>query len=244
MYRIDALGAPSGDGTLDDPNFRGMHAVYQVEEIDGEPRYTLRPGGRLAGPDDKVVSVWHRWAPPGEPAGELLFASQYNDDGGLGWNARLYLRGFEPGVYFVEVSGVSSGGTYQLTMTEVEDDDPGIRSLTVGGSVSGELDFARDEDVSQVELAAGTEYEVRLKATGWHNTSFERPELAQVLDVTDSGDPTEVTCETDHRRESCVFTASESGAYRITVHGVVHGSTSGRHFAVGPYELTVTVTAR
>ena len=124
-------------------------------------------------------------------------------------------------MYFVEVSGVSSGGTYQLTMTEVEDDDPGIRSLTVGGSVSGELDFARDEDVSQVELAAGTEYEVRLKATGWHNTSFERPELAQVLDVTDSGDPTEVTCETDHRRESCVFTASESGAYRITVHGVV-----------------------
>ena len=37
------------------------------------------------------------------------------------------------------------------------------------------------------------------------------------MDVTDSGDPTEVTCETDHRRESCVFTASESGAYRITV---------------------------
>ena len=120
------------------------------------------------------MSVWRRWAPPGEPAGELLFASQYNDDGGLGLNAPLYLRGFEPGVYFVGVSGVGGRGTYQLTMTEVEDDDPGIRSLAVGGSVGGELDFPRDEDVFQVELAADTEYDVRLRPTssGWDKTSL------------------------------------------------------------------------
>ena len=35
MYRIDALGAPSGDGTLADPYLRGLHAVYRGERNSG-----------------------------------------------------------------------------------------------------------------------------------------------------------------------------------------------------------------
>ena len=73
---------------------------------------------------------------------------------------------------------------------------------------------------------------------------YERPELARVLDVTDSANPTEVTCGgysnrySAFRRESCVFTASEGGAYRITVHGNI--SRSRQDYSTGPYELTVT----
>ena len=68
--------------------------------------------------------------------------------------------------------------------------------------------------------------------------------IAQVSDVTDSANPTEVTCGgysnrySAFRRESCVFTASESGAYRITVHGNI--SSSRQDYSTGPYKLTVT----
>ncbi len=216
-----------------------MYAVYRGGE-------EFRPGGRLTGDKDKVVSVWRWWAPPGEPAGELVFGSYYNDDGGLGLNARLYLRGFEPGAYFVAVSGVSSRGTYQLTMTEVEDDDPGIRSLAPGGTVGGELDFPEDEDVFEVQLSADTEYEVRLEPTGsgWDRQGDEWPQIAEVTDVTDGANPTEVTCggysdqNSAVKRVNCVFTASEGGAYRITVRGSI--TSSRQDYSTGPYKLTVT----
>ena len=236
MYRIDALGAPSGDGTLADPYLRGMYAVYRGEEY--------RDVAELVHHNDKVVSVWHRWAPPpGDPGEELVRRSQYNDDGGLGWNARLYLRGFAEGEYFVEVTGVDSGGTYQLTITEVEDDDPDIRSLALGVPAGGELDFPKDGDVFEVTLTANTEYEVRVgpspTGSGWDDTRNEWPRIAGVTDVTDADNPTEVTCESDRREQRCTFTASEAGAYRITVSGHVNSGSKRTH-AVGPYELTVT----
>ena len=237
-YRIDALGADSGGGTLADPYLRGMYAVYRGE--------VFQSGGRLNHYKDKVVSVWRRWAPPGEPAGELLFDSQYNDDGGLGKNARLYLRGFEEGVYFVEVTGVSSRGTYQLTMTEVEDDDPGMRSLALGVPADGELDFPEDGDVFEVQLSADTEYEVRIEPTGsgWDRQGVEWPRIAEVTDVTDAANPTEVTCggysdeNSEVKRQSCVFTATEGGAHRITVRGSI--ASSRQDYSTGPYKLTVT----
>ena len=239
-YRIDALGDPSGDGTLADPYLRGMYAVYRGDE------YQSR--GRLNHNKDKVVSVWRQWAPPGEDVGERLFRSQYNDDGGLGKNARLYLRGFEEGEYFVAVLGVSSRGTYQLTMTEVEDDDPGMRSLALGVPANGELDFPEDEDVFEVQLSADTEYEVRLEPTGsgWDRQGVEWPRIAE---VTGAANPTEVTCggysdqNSAVKRQSCVFTASEGGAHRITVGGSI--TSSRQDYSTGPYKLTVTaVTAR
>ena len=55
--------------------------------------------------------------------------SSYNDDGGEGLNARMYIRGFPAGTHFIEVTTVphqadpaDEVGSYTLTLTELEDD--------------------------------------------------------------------------------------------------------------------------
>ena len=132
-YRFDLKGSRTNDGTLSDPYLRGIH----------------------------------------DAAGERI-ANTTNNDGGEGRNSRVYFTPDEDATYYVAAGGYSDfAGTYTLSATEVDVFSEGATDLPantstpgrvlVGGSATGTIGRAGDEDWFAVELEAGKTYQVDLQ---------------------------------------------------------------------------------
>ena len=117
-YRIDLEGTVTNVGTLDDPY---LHGIYNSQR--------------------------------------KLIGDTTDDDGGVLWNSRVNFSATEGGIYYVSAGGDESGtntyrlsltGTYRLSVREREGaqtagtDTSG--TVSVDGSVMGEIDFGGDRD--------------------------------------------------------------------------------------------------
>ena len=118
-----------------------------------------------------------------------LIADTDDDDGGIGYNARVTFTAPETATYYVEAGAKThySGwptGTYSLTMAAFEDDYSADTATTanvaVGGSSTGELQYNGDRDWFAVALQAGEVYRIDVKgdtASDYggtlHNPSFK-----------------------------------------------------------------------
>ena len=115
--------------------------------------------------------------------GRLL---DFDNNGGLGTDAKLYFVPQETGTYFVEVSSNNNRGmgTFELSIIQRNlppDDVPNDLStqvsLTPGDTFNGNLLTKNDEDWFAIDLNAGEHYVFRAKASASGNGSLEDPML-------------------------------------------------------------------
>ena len=216
-YRIDALARSSGNGTLHDPWLLGMFAVF-------DHGGSMDDDGLMDSPYDRMGSVWYDF-----DDGEHHPGSVYtDDDGGLDYDSRLFVRHFPAGVYYFMVMGVGgSSGTYTVTFNEVEDDQKDLKTpptITIGPewypSGYGSLDFPGDADVFDVALEAGKTYSFVAERTGWWNQDRAGyPYVTQIQEDPDEDPPGAVRILTSdpYRGRPATYTPDTGGTYRITV---------------------------
>ena len=101
-----------------------------------------------------------------DSAGNLIPGTAVNH-GGLEWNSRLAFAPSEDGTYYVAAGAAGSRtGTYKLTVTS-DTHAAGTNTtgqVSVGGSVSGDIDWIWDRDWFAVTLQADIFYRIDLKA--------------------------------------------------------------------------------
>lgn len=163
-----------------------------------------------------------------------------DDDSGTGLNARLTYRVPSSGTYYVDVQGVENTlGTYRLSAAAVAADDVGdgpstTARVVVGGSFSGGIDFAGDEDWVAVSLSAGQSYAFRLDGVTLSDPLLGLFSSAGVLlDIDDdSGGSTNSLIQFVPTATGTYFLAaagygSATGSYRLSVSGAVNDDFAG-----------------
>ena len=98
------------------------------------------------------------------------FRGTANNDGGTGYNSRLYFDPPTTGTYYIAAGAKNkSTGTYRLSVTEADDDfsanNQTTGTLDVGGSATGEIDRPYDRDWFAVDLVAGNSYRIDLEGS-------------------------------------------------------------------------------
>ena len=108
-------------------------------------------------------------------SGTLLLSA---NDGGLGWNSRIFYTPTTSGTYYLdaEESGSNASGTYRVVVNE----SPIVGALVLGTPQTGAIDFGGDADLYSVTLTAGVSY-----AFAVSGTTLADPYL-EVLDNTGS----------------------------------------------------------
>ena len=163
-------------------------------------------------------------------------AGTANDDGGQGRNSEVVYQATESGTHYIAASGWRfSMGTYKLSVIEIADDytaDTGTTgAVTVGGSVTGDLDYDGDRDWFAVELEAGTIYSIKLEGSPTDQGTLDDPYLRGIYD--ENGDLIAATTDDDSGEgdnSEVVYQATESGTYYIA---------AGAYRSTGTYKLSV-----
>ena len=181
-YRIDLMGASTGDGTLDDPRLIGVRdAGGALMSLHGShSRLLITPLG------DATYYV--------VAAG----ASYYTVVGGIG------KRSHSLGTYTLSVTDV--------TKSAADDFAAGTGTsgtVEVGGSATGEIGSSGDRDWFAVDLVAGKTYRIDLEGTATGAGSLNDPYLPGVYDA--DGNLIGVTTDNDNgagRNSRVYFTAA------------------------------------
>ena len=184
IYRIDALGASTGDGDLYRPT--PGRRLRRLPTLCG-PYTRSRPTGSSTTPTTKCTPSG-TISPPATTRSPPQRLLSYNDDGGEGLNARMYIRGFPAGTHYIEVTTVphQDGPRRRNRLLHphpdgTEDDSSSDRTVTVGTTTSGEIEYPGDTDTFVVSLDAGTEYSVQQILTGyWSGSHLINPAVENI----------------------------------------------------------------
>ena len=141
-------------------------------------RFNLRgvdgSGGTLA--DPVIDSIRN--------ASGVVQSGTYDDDGGTGFDSQVDFTPTSTGYYYLVARSVGNSGigTYTVALSETSVDDYTASTtttgrITVGGSVTGSVETAGDEDWFAVSLTAGTSYTVRLQGQGANAGTLYDPAL-------------------------------------------------------------------
>ena len=165
------------------------------------------------------------------------------DSRGTGNNSRVYFTALNEGTYYVAAGADGYlRGTYRLSVTDVTgvilDDIAGgtgtEATVVVGGSETGEINYAEDRDWFRVTLQAGNTYRIDLKGRDTGAGTLWDPYLRGVHD--EHGVLIAGTTNNNRIRSApdsqLYFTAEESG-----IHYVAAGAYFGGQ---GTYRLSVT----
>ena len=171
-----------------------------------------------------------------------LIAGTTDNDSGTRRNSEVMFVADDAGTYYISAGAFESGfgrhaGTYRLSVTEVPDDflqDTGTTgTVAVGGSATGEIEFAGDRDWFAVELEAGTTYRIDLEGSDTSRGTLRDPYLRGIHDA--DGTLISDTINDDSgsgRNSEVVFVADDAGTYYISAGGY------GRN--TGTYRLSVS----
>ena len=161
-----------------------------------------------------------------------------DNNSGVGLNSRLFYTPDAGGVYYIPAAGRASSdaGTYTLSVVEYVDDfsaavDTG-GAVEVGGTLTGEIGVAGDEDWIRVILEAGKTYRVDLKGAATDAGALSDPLLRSIYDA--DGNRISGTSDDDSGPGSSsrlAFTPDDAGTYYI--------SAAGRGLYPGAYTLSV-----
>ena len=165
------------------------------------------------------------------------------DSRGTGNNSRVYFTALKEGTYYVAAGADGYlRGTYRLSVTDVTgvilDDIAGgtgtEATVVVGGSETGEINYAEDRDWFRVTLQAGNTYRIDLKGSQTGAGTLYDPYLRGVHD--EHGVLIDGTTNNNRIRSApdsqLYFTAEESG-----IHYVAAGADG---YLRGTYRLSVT----
>ena len=259
-YMVEMKGCATGDGTLSDPWISGINGWFMVNgQSRWEPAWydaSGRTSEAVTFPGGTQYQVHENSRMFSSITGSdgsttLRPVTGGNDDGGEGFNARLFLVDFPEGDYRVVVSGAPNPydtGTYTFSLMEVMSDDytespdaPG--ALTVGGSAVGEIEAPADVDWFAVELEAGVAYTIHIRGQFSDAGTLADPRfdgiydhVGWLLDGTwnDRRPPPRIFSDS-----RMTFTPADSGTYHVAVSGygiyLPHRSTP----PVGTYTVSV-----
>ena len=159
------------------------------------------------------------------------------DDGGSGRNSRVLFTATEGGIHYVSAGADGSGtGTYRLSVTDVDAQTAGTDTsgtVSVGGSVTEEIDFADDRDWFAVTLVAGTTYRIDLEGTPTGAGTLSDPYLRGVYNS--QGNLIGGTTDDDGgsgRNSRVLYEATEDGIHYVSAGAYGAGK--------GTYKLSVT----
>ena len=149
-----------------------------------------------------------------------------DDNGGTGDNSQEFFVPEQDGVYYLAVGATygSGTGTYRLAVAEFEDDyaqdTSTTGSVTVDGSVTGEIEFEGDRDWFAVTLEAGKTYQIDLKGLSTGDGTLDDPYISGVHD----SDGTEVIGTSNYDggtvdNSRIYFTPDEDGTYYVAAGG-------------------------
>ena len=164
-----------------------------------------------------------------------LLAGTTNDDGGVGYNSRVYFTAGADATYYVAAGDFGYGqGTYTLSVMEVPNDagTGTTGTVAVGGSATGEIDYAGDQDWFAVTLEAGKTYRIDLKGLSTGDGTLPDPYLRGVHDA----DGNLLAGTTDdysgvHYNSRVYFTAGADATYYVAAgaHAGAYGSNQGTY---------------
>ena len=113
----------------------------------------------------------------------------FEDDGGVGFNSRLFFESENAGTYYI-AAGIFSGdpGTYRVSVAEADaDDHPAGTGTTgtvaVGGSATGDIERTGDRDWFAVTLEAGRSYRIDLEGSATNAGMLDDPYIHGVYDA-------------------------------------------------------------
>lgn len=138
-------------------------------------------------------------------------ALTFNDDGGVGVNARIEFTATSTGTHYLDVGGFgTNAGTYSLAarIDDVADDVETTDSLALGSSRSGTIIGATDQDFFRIFLTAGQSY--IFDSTGAFDSTLALSNAAGMIFNDDGGIGTNARIE---------FTAATTGNYFLDVGG-------------------------
>ena len=112
----------------------------------------------------------------------------FNDDGGVGFNSRLVFEPENAGTYYIAAGYFSVGvpGTYRVSVEKLDDHPAGTGTtgtVAVGGSATGEIERAGDQDWFAVTLEAGKSYRIDLEGSPTDAGTLRNPYLRGVYDA-------------------------------------------------------------
>ena len=259
-YVVEMKGAATDDGTLSDPWISGINGRF---ETDGQRRWEpvwYDASGRTS--TDVTFSNGSSYRV--DENGRMFFASTRNgeetlspvtggnDDGGEGFNAKLFLVNFPSGDYQVVVSGApnpNDTGTFTFDLMEITVDDhsgdpraPG--ALLVGGSAFGNIERPGDTDWFAVELEDGVDYAVEIQGEASEAGELPEPRVAGIYDdigtlIDDTGNnhlPPRISGGT-----RVAFTPQTNGTHYIAVSGYTPYMPHLSTLPVGTYTVSVNV---
>ena len=202
-------------------------------ELDAGKRYRIDLEGSSTG-DSTLYNPYLRGV---HDADGLLLAGTTDNNGGAGYNSRVYFTAEDAGTYYVAAGAYGEGeGTYTLSVTEPTDDfeaETGTSgAVAVGGSATGEIEEAGDQDWFALTLEAGRTYQIDLEGYDTGNGTLMDPYLRGVY----GADGNFIAGTTDDNggvglNSRIYFTAEDAGAYYVAA-----GANGSRE---GTYRLSV-----
>nr|CRH04297.1 protein of unknown function [Candidatus Magnetococcus massalia] len=159
-------------------------------------------------------------------------------NGGVGLNAQEIFTATSSGTHYLS-AGSHLTGTYTLSISETVADDysaaaSGSGSVSVGGSVTGEIEQGYDEDWFAVTLSAGTTYRIDLEGSDTSKGTLVNPTLHGIYDSNGSYIATSADWNSGFGMNAQeLYTPSSSGTYYLS---------SGSHLT-GTYTLSVDTLA-
>ena len=209
LYQIDLKGRGSGEGTLQDPNLRG---IYDAN------------GNLIAGTanDDYGYLVYFGLGGVGP------FTHRATRD------SRVNFAPDEDATYYVSVSSpegnIPNVGTYKLSVVEIVDDysaDTGTTgTVEVDGSATGSIDPGDDVDWFRVSLEAGKHYRIEIKGADEEGGTLQEPQLMGVYDS-----------EGNFLAKMVNFWLREDGTYFVAVSGTPRWNLAGGTYTVSVAEI-------
>ena len=171
-----------------------------------------------------------------------------DDNDGTRLNSRVAFTATEDGAYYVSVSvGAysSAAGTYTLSVEELPDHyTAGIDTtgtVTVGGSVTGEIELGSDRDWFAVTLQAGKTYQIDLEGSRSGSGTLVDPYLRGIYDADGNLIPGAANDDDGHTdAQSLDYRAINRVAFTATEDGTYYMSAGAYSNHEGTYTLSVT----
>ena len=262
-FRIDMKGAATGDGTLPDPWISGIKGAFHTgggveiqpvwyDELGRTSTQIVWPSGQVIHLDQygRVYTEYTN----GEGDTVLRPPMGANDDGGEGFNARLFLSNFPGREYLIVVSGApnpSDTGTFALSLTDMGQDDypdgaEWAGALEVGGAIMGEVEVPGDVDWFEVELVANTQYTLEIKGSATDEGTLDMPRLAGIFDCCETlieGTPNYIGDSRGRSNTTLDFIPQDDGIYYIAVSGLSPYLPNRSSIPVGTYTVSINVAS-
>ena len=165
-----------------------------------------------------------------------------NDDGGTGYNARLTWTADRTGTVYVRIESAIFGstGTYTLTVSvpvpvldDCADDTTTTCSVSLGSSVTGDIEVASDVDYFRLSVTSGLTYHIDLEGSPTSMGTLANP-FIRLRDATVN------SIDTDDNggaglNARLIWTADRTGTVYLLA------SENSRPSETGTYTLTVSV---